>query len=176
MLWGDPLHRKAVHPPFPRDNYRLLVSFCVLRMWLGFLPARGHTGCSFLRVGAPRYGQKCRLHPLCGQCPTDRGQLSEGLSKSSFLLITSGSGSGPLDIVYLHPLWGVPLASMGVIQYCQEYLLGLLNPHEVGYVAPANRYFLFVSAVFFILYPIRASCLLPNFAVLGMETVHFIKC
>lgn len=129
-------------------------------MWLGFLPARGHTGGSFLPMGTPGYGQKCRLYPICGQCPTDSGQLSGGLSKSSFLLNTSGRGSGPLDIVYLHPLWGMPLASMGVIQYYQEYLLGLLKPHEVGYVAPANQ--IFPICLFRVLYSSSYKSFLPS--------------
>ena len=129
-------------------------------MWLGFLPAQGHTGCSFLHMGVPRHGKKCKLHPICGQCPRDSGQLSGGLSKSSFLLITFGSGSGSLDIVYLHPLWAMPLASTGVIRYRQEYLLGLLNPHEVGYVASANQ--IFSICLFRVLYSLSCKSFLPS--------------
>lgn len=42
-------------------------------------------------------------------------------------------------------------------------------PQSIGY-------FLFFSFLFFILYTIKASCLPPHFAILLMETVHFMEC
>lgn len=51
----------------------------------------------------------------------------------------------------------------------------LLTPNQVDYVDPANRYFPLFSSLFFILYPVKASYLLPRVAVLQMELVSFTK-
>lgn len=51
--------------------------------------------------------------------------------------------------------------------------LGLLIPNQVDSVAPANQIFLFVSSLLFILYPVKASCFSPHFAVLRKETIYF---
>ena len=53
---------------------------------------------------------------------------------------------------------------------------GPFSPNKAGYEAPANQIFSICLSLFFILYPIRASCFLPFFALLGIETAHFMKC
>ena len=71
---------------FPRTAIAsLLVSFCVLRTWLG----------NYLVGGPPDIARrKSGLHPICGWGPTDCCPLSGELSKSLFLLAVFGSDFG----------------------------------------------------------------------------------
>lgn len=55
------------------------------------------------------------------------------------------------------------------------------HPKQVWHVAPTDPifsgfFFPLPCSLFFILYPIRAFCLLPYFADPQMETVRFMKC
>lgn len=43
--------------------------------------------------------------------------------------------------------------------------LGLVIPNEADYLTPPKHVFLFLSSLFFIRYPAKASCLLPHFAI-----------
>lgn len=117
-----------VHPFSLKDSCYLLVGLtCVLRIWLGFLPAWG------TQARAQKYGQTevwVAFHLQQGSCHCC--QLSGELSRSFFLGLPLGMALDDGKVVSFSSSLGTPLASEGLFSTARNiYYLPQLKPSKI---------------------------------------------